>query len=80
MIARGQGFGNRLKTHLAVDAVHCEPLSVLKFPITGKNTGNSSAESGLVLLLRLCLEARIKRNTDSEEESVHAPVGKDEKA
>jgi hypothetical protein len=26
---------------LAVDAVRCKPLSAAKFPITGKNTGNS---------------------------------------
>jgi hypothetical protein len=25
---------------MAVDAVQCEPLSVPKFPLTGKNTGN----------------------------------------
>jgi hypothetical protein len=26
---------------MAVDAVNCEPVSDSKFPVTGKNTGNS---------------------------------------
>src|SRR5579871_2835588 len=36
---------------MAVDTVQCELLSVFKFPLTGKNTGNFSTEIALPIKL-----------------------------